>query len=897
MASLSVPALASAKEPIDYVDPFIGTAANLGNTFPGPCIPFGMIQLSPDVTIHNCSGYDYAQRTIIGFSCTHLSGTGCSDYGNILFMPMVGEIKILPGSRDKPDEGYRSRFDKKDEKASAEYYSVILKDYNVKTELTVTKRAGFLRFTFPESKDAHILVDLFHRIGGEAINGYVKIVDSHTIEGYSYCNATGRGWCGGSDYTVYFAAKFNKPFNGYGTGKVCEPIDIPEDALIPTGPKEGEHGLKGEYFNNRNLQGKPTLIRIDKQINFQWGGSPGNSINSDDFSVRWTGWLIPPVSGTYQLAITSDDGVRLFIDGKLIIDKWVDRPITTDIAPVTLKAGHRYDIRIEYYEHGSKAVAHLKWVFPDTYKTIRKGSQEESGKHIVAFVDYTTAKNETILMKVGISFVNIEGARKNLESEISDWDFDKVKSEAKKSWNKRLNKIKVEGGTDKQKVIFYTALYHTLIHPNIFIDVDGKYYGMDHKIHTTADTHYAIFSGWDIFRAEMPLLTLIEPVVDNEIIRSLIAKYKQGGWLPIWEFANSYSNCMIGDPAVPVIVDAYMKGLGDFDIEETYKAMRKSAMKLPLTSHLFKGRRGLEEYKKFGYIPADTPGIDDTVSLTLEYAYPDWCLAQMARDLGKEEDYELFVKRAGNYANVFDHSAGFMRPRNKDGSWVTPFDPIVWEHGFCESNSWQQTWFVLHDVQGLLDLMGRENFIKKLDTLFKEGLSHNLGGRYGENLYYYHGNEPDQHVAYLYNYAGVPWKTQKWVREIMEKAYKLGPDGICGNDDCGQTSAWYIFSAMGFYPVCPAQNIYVIGSPIFDKVTIELGPPYKKGTFVIDAINVSRENKYIQSVTLNNRVLDKSWITHSDIVSGGVLTFVMGPEPNKQWGISPEAVPPSMSRQ
>ena len=750
--------LSDFKEPVDYVDPFIGTTAGLGNTFPGGCAPFGMVQLSPDTSTRHCSGYNYANHSMEGFSCTHLSGTGCGDYGNILFMPTTGEIKIVPGSEDNPDEGYRSRFDKEDEKASPGYYSIILKDYDIKSELTATKRAGFFKFTFPETNDAHILIDLYHRIGGEAINGYVKIVDSQTIEGYSYCNATGGGWCGDSNYTVYFVAKFSKPFDAYGTWKVNEPGNIPAGEVI------------------------------------------------------------------------------------------------------------------------------------------RVSSNEESGKHIGAFVDYTTSKNEIVLLKVGISFVSIEGARKNLETEIPDWDFDKAKTEARESWNKELSKIEVEGGTEKQSVIFYTALYHTMIHPNIFSDVDGKYYGMDHKIHTTTDTHYAIFSGWDVFRAEMPLLTLIEPEVTNDIIQSLLCKYEQGGWLPIWEFANSYSNCMIGDPAVSVIVDAYVKGIRDFDVEEAYQAMRKSAMELPPPEHPFKGRRGLEEYKKLGYILEGTPGVWGSVSTTLEYAYFDWCIAQIVRDLGKEDDYELFLERASNYRNVFDPSTGFMRPRNKDGSQMAPFDPRE-KHGFCECNSWQQTWFVPHDVQGLINLMGRKEFIKKLDILFEQSIPHNFSSEFGKkNLYYFHGNEPDQHAVYLYDYAGVPWRTQEWVREIMEKAYGVGPDGLCGNDDCGQTSAWYVFSAMGFYPVCPGQNVYVIGSPIFDKITIKLDKPYSKGMFVIETINASEENKYIQSATLNNKSLNKPWLTHSDIVNGGILTFVMGPEPNRQWGSAPEDAPPSVSK-
>jgi len=729
----SLPCLA--REPVEYVNPFIGTGGH-GHTFPGACVPFGMVQLSPDTGISgwdHCSGYHYPDNGIMGFSLTHLSGTGCADYGDILLMPTTGKLKLTPVTPG-------SRFSHEDEQASAGYYAVILQTYNIKVELTATRRAGFLRFTFPKSSETHILIDLAHGIGNSPVQAYVKVVGGNQIEGYR----RSKGWA--RDRTVYFVAEFSKPFSSYGT-----------------------------------------------------------------WEETWRRW-------------------------------------------------------------------------------IHRDQSEESGKKVGAYVGYSASQSRVIMVKVGISFVSVDGARRNLEVEIPDWDFERVRREAKETWNEELNKIEVEGGTDDQKVIFYTALYHCLLCPYVFSDVDGKYIGMDGRIHTAKDhTHYSVFSLWDTFRAEMPLLTLIQPERLKDMISSLVAKYKEGGWLPIWPLANNYTNCMIGDHAVPVIVDAYMKGIRNFEVEKAYEAMRKGAMETPPQGHPFRGRVGLEYYKEMGYIPADK--VDQSVSRTLEYAYDDWCLAQMARVLGKDDDYNIFLKRAHYYENVFDTSGQFMRPRNMDGSWVEPFDPMeAGNRYYTEANAWQYTWSVPHDVEGLIELMGgAEKFIKKLDALFEQSPEvkgpPDITGLIGQ---YAHGNEPSHHIAYLYNYAGAPWKTQERVRQIMDGLYGPGPQGLCGNEDCGQISAWYVFSAMGFYPVCPGQGMYVIGSPIFERVTIHLNRPYKADKFIIKANNVSSEDKYIQSAVFNGKALKKPWIRHSDITAGGTLTFEMGPEPNTEWGGAPE---------
>jgi predicted alpha-1,2-mannosidase len=869
-----------------YVNPFIGTDRH-GHTFPGACVPFGMVQLSPDTGISGwdwCSGYHYSDNSIIGFSHTHLSGTGCADYGDILFMPIQGKIKVIPGSKENPDEGYRSRFSHPAEKASLGYYSVMLKDYNIKVELTATKRAGLHKYTFPKTKsgNSHVLIDLSHGIGDKTTEAYIKIVGKDSIEGYRHSV----GW---NDHKVYFFAKFSKPFLSYGT----------------------------------------------------WNR------------------------------------------GK-----------------------------------------------------IKRNSNEERGTNIGCFVNYDTRENEEIVIKVGLSATGIKGAKKNLEEEVRGWNFENYREMARNEWNKELRKIEVEG-SEENKINFYTALYHCLIAPNVFSDVDGSYMGIDWKIHKTNVTQYTLFSLWDTFRALHPLLVLIEPETDLEIIKSMLNIFNDSGeeGLPRWFLANTDNNCMIGTHSEPVIVDAYMKGLRDFDAELAYKAMKVDAEKPGYRR--FDGkpwrRCGLAEYIKFGYIPIDS-NVSQGVSRTLEYAYDDFCIAQMAKELGEEKEYKEFSDRALNYRNLFDSKTGFMRGRCSDGSWFAPLAPIpekhlvpldrkghglkgeyfnnmnltgkpvltrldkqidfswgggspakgvvnsdrfsvrwtgklvppisrayqlgvttddgvrMWldgkliidswydrspatdlvtlklkahrtynikieyyEHGggasaclewdlkikpfdptvaygfYTEGNAWQWTWFVPQDVEGLINLMGgRERFLNKLDALFEQPSEvkgpPDVTGLIGQ---YAHGNEPSHHIIYLYNPAGAPWKTQERVRQVMEELYGIDPKGLCGNEDCGQMSAWYVFSAMGFYPVCPGESSYEIGSPILDKVTIHLDEYWGNKDFTLIAKNNSPENKYVQLATLNGKALNRPWIEHSEIINGGTLIFEMGSEPNKEWGSKP----------
>ncbi|NIM19577.1 MAG: glycoside hydrolase family 92 protein [Candidatus Latescibacteria bacterium] len=712
----------------DYVDPFIGTGGH-GHTYPGAAMPFGMVQLSPDTRLtgwDGCSGYHYSDSVVYGFTHTHLSGTGVSDYGDVLFMPTIGDVQLKKGDPQHPETGYCSRFRHEGEKASPGYYSVFLDDYEVQVELTVTMRAGFHRYTFPKTKKGNIIVDLEHR--DPVIESFIRIVNRSEIEGFR----RSKNWA--KDQHVYFAAKFSKPFRDCGVAVGDE---------------------------------------------------------------------------------------------------------------------------------------------------IRRGPEEAKGKSLRAYFTFATEEGEKILVKIGISAVDINGARKNLEAEVPGWDFDRIRNSASAEWNKALGKIEVEGGSWNQRTIFYTALYHTLLNPNLFMDVDGRYRGTDLQVHQTFDSdNYTVFSLWDTYRATHPLFTIIERGRTVDFIKTFIRQYEHGGLLPVWELAGNETWCMIGYHSVSVIADAYIKGIRDFDVGKAYEAMKRSADQ----DHL-----GLKHYKEKGYIPANREG--DSVSKTLEYAYDDWCVAQMARELGRMEDYGRYIQRAQYYKNIFDPSTGFMRAKTNE-TWYTPFDPAEVNFNYTEANSWQYSFYVPQDVQGLIDLMGgKEAFTDKLDQLFSSGSE--TTGRHQPDItgligQYAHGNEPSHHMAYLYNFAGKPWKSQIRVREIMQKMYTDQPDGLCGNEDCGQMSAWYVFSALGFYPVTPGQDIYVIGSPLFEKATIHLENGKE---FVIKASDASMSNAFIQSATLNGRAYTKSYLRHADIVNGGELEFQMGADPNWQWGAQDDDAP------
>jgi len=499
------------------------------------------------------------------------------------------------------------------------------------------------------------------------------------------------------------------------------------------------------------------------------------------------------------------------------------------------------------------------------------------GKSVKAMVIFDNADDEELLVKVGISAVSTDGARKNLEKEITNWDFDSVKKSAHEKWNKVLSKIDVEGGTKDEQTIFYTAMYHAYLSPDIYQDIDGRYRGIDGKVHTAKGfTNYTVFSIWDTYRALHPLFTITDRKLTNQFIRSLIAKYDDGGRLPMWPLAGNYTDDMLGYHVASVIADAYVKGIRDYDAEKAFQGMKELANM---------NRLGLKYYKQLGYIPYDRQG--ESVSKTLEYCYDDWCIAQMAKSMNKQGDYDYFHHRAHFYENVFDPTSKLFRGRSIDRKWLTPFYPLK-NSAYSEGNAYQYI-YVPHDIDGLIRLMGGDDmFAAMMDVIFTK-TSGKHDGSIGQ---YWHGNEPSHHLAYLFTYAGEAWKTQYYVNRILHELYSTDPDGIAGNDDCGQISAWYILSSLGFYPVAPGQDIFVIGTPLFNKAVINLEDGKK---FTVIAKNRNESNYYIQSATLNGRPYNKSYIKYSDIMAGGVLAFEMGPEPNKQWASKKEDRPYSQN--
>ena len=718
-------------DPLKLVNPFIGTDGH-GHTYPGAALPFGMVQLSPDTRKDNwdaCSGYHYSDSSIMGFSHTHLSGTGVGDYGDIRLMPTVGGVQLFPGDEKNPSSGYRSSFTHKNETASPGFYSVHLDDYDIEVALTVDERSGFHRYVFPETDQANVIIDLTEGVTTDKINDLgIKMLDHKSVEGYRKTT----GWA--KDQRIYFYLEFSKEFKNFGIQS------------------------EGEMLNDLN--------------------------------------------------------------------------------------------------------------------------QEISSKDIKAFVQFDTQKGEAVYAKVGISAVSTENARFNLGEKV-DWDFENVKMKAQNEWLEQLSRIQIKGGTDAQKTTFYTALYHSLLNPNLFSDINGEYRGHDGENHKGDHKMYTVFSLWDTFRAAHPLFTIIDQQKTNEFIVSMLDMYEKGGLLPVWELAGNETNCMIGYHAISVIYDAYKKGIRGYNVDEALEAMVASALA---------DQFGLKFLKEEGYVPAGKEG--ESVSKTLEYAYDDWCIAMMAKDLGKKDLYLEFIERAQFYKNIFDKETGFMRGKI-NGAFVSPFDPTQVNFMLTEANTWQYNFFVPHDVNGLIGLLGdNEKFEAKLDELFNTDAG--LSGRQQSDItgligQYAHGNEPSHHMAYLYNYVGVPAKGAKVLRKIMDELYTDEPSGLCGNEDCGQMSAWYVLSAMGFYPVCPGDNQYIIGTPLFDEISLNLENGKK---LTIKSENLSKENICIQNIKYNGLDYTKSYFTHEMLMEGGALVYVMGSKPSN-WGTKKEDCPTS----
>ncbi|MFY9242121.1 MAG: GH92 family glycosyl hydrolase [Polaribacter sp.] len=707
---------------ISYVNPFIGTGGH-GHTYPGATLPFGMMQLSPDTRLDGwdgCSGYHYSDDEIYGFSHTHLSGTGVSDYGDILLMPTNKPIfnNGADTSSGSGKEGYKSKFSHDKEIAEPGFYKVHLNDTNIDVELTVSKRSGIHKYSFPSSENQFVILDLLHR--DKVLDAKINKISDTELSGYRFSEA----WA--KDQRLFFTIKTSHKFTD----------------VLQSPPKKGMNGAQKIALN------------------------------------------------------------------------------------------------------------------------------------------FINPKNEPIYIKIGISAVDIEGAKKNLEAEIGNQTFEQVKKTAQDFWEKQLEKIVVEDSNIDHKTNFYSSMYHVALAPNLYQDVDGRYRGMDLKIHQTKDfDYYTVFSLWDTYRAAHPLYTIIEQEKTNDFINTFLAKYDEGGIIPIWDLSANYTGCMIGYHAVPVIADAYLKGIKNYDVEKAFKAMKHSATRDKL---------GLDSYKKFGFIPVEKES--ESVSKTLEYAYDDWTIAQMAKDLGKEEDFKTYSERAQYYKNVFDPETKFMRGRFRN-TWFAPFDPYEVNFNYTEANSWQYSFYVPQDITGFTNLLGgKQQLENQLDKLFvaedKTSGRHqvDITGLIGQ---YAHGNEPSHHMAYLYNFVNKPSKTQEKVRQILTELYTNSPDGISGNEDCGQMSAWYIFSSLGFYPVTPGSNQYIVGSPLFEKASINL----ESGkSFMVEAKNQSKENKYIKSVTLNGESYEFSYINHQDIINGGNLVFDMTNQPSN-WGTKDEFIP------
>ena len=720
-------------DPANYVDPFIGTGGH-GHTFPGATVPFGMVQFSPDTRMNDwdgCSGYHTSDHTILGFSTTHLSGTGCSDYGDFRFMPIVGEVKTDKGDEENTASGYRSAFKHENEDAKAGYYAVLLDDYNTKVELTTGDRVGMMRCTFPKSDNAHLFLDMVEGVNDEFVyDSWLQVEGDNAISGFRRT----RDWA--KEQHLYFYAEFSKPF-------------------------------KSHTFINK---GVPTE---EKRV-------------ESDFIKAW--------------------------------------------------------------------------------------------------FDFDTEENEQIVIRIAISAVDVEGAKNNLNNELAanDFDFDALKQKAFDKWNTELKRYAVSDPNESNKTVFYSALYHAMVAPNLFSDADGRSRAHDLKVYKSERPVYTVFSLWDTFRSLHPLFSLMQRERTLDFINTFINKYETNPhhMLPIWELAANETYCMIGNHAIPVIADAYFAGIRDFDTEKALEAMVASQKD---------DFRGMGAYMKYGYIPIEVEG--EAVSKTLEYAYDDWCVARMAEDMGKQDIADEFYARAQAYKNIYNPENQFFQGR-RNGGWSRPFDPAQVNFTLTEANSYQYGFFVPQDVNGHIDLMGGWNaYEAKLDALFNA--PSNLTGREQPDItgligQYAHGNEPSHNTVYMYNFVGQPTKTQRYVKQVLDDFYTDRRDGYAGNEDCGQMSAWAVLSCMGFYPATPASGYYVLGVPRFERtrLTFENGKQFE-----VVAKNLNNKNCFVKSVKLNGQPLERSFITFEEVYNGGTLEFTMTDQSNSTWATQPENCP------
>ena len=706
-----------------YVDPFIGTAY-VGHTHPAAQLPFGMVQVGPDTgtdTWEHCSGYYAGDSSIIGFSHTHLSGTGCPDMGDILFMPVTGDVIFDAGEQGNTSTGYRSRFSHQNEEAHPGYYKVKLDDYDIQVELTASERTAFHRYTYPASEHSGIVIDLAHGIGDTTFESGIRLLNDTTIVG----KRRSTGFV--KDHTYYFYARLSKPV----------------------------------------------------------------------------------------------EQVTSFADN-LISEK-------TDV----------------------------------------------QGKNTKFFLRFRTAEKEQVTVKVALSTVSVEGARRNMEKETEGRDFDKIKTEALSVWNSYLRRIEITPRDEEQRISFYTALYHSLLMPNLITDVDGSYCLSDGTLMKNGDDYYTNFSLWDTYRAAHPFYVLMFPKKNARFVQSMLELYKERGVLCTNEYGQNETWCMIGNHAVPVVVDAYMKGT----VKENKELAAEAVFNSLTTSH---PKSDWEMYDRYGYYPFDLQPVE-SVSRTMEHAYDDYCASLMAGLVHDSEKETFFRNRSTNFKNLFDPSSKLMRGKDSKGNWRAPFDSFLLSHAstsggdYTEGNAWQYTWHVQHDIPELIKLMGGKTcFETKLDSLFFLDVRSLGGGFHGDVTgmigQYAHGNEPSHHIAYLYDYTDHAYKTQEIIRQVFDKFYLPGRNGLSGNDDCGQMSAWYIFSALGFYPVDPVSGEYLIGAPQVHEMKLHL--PNGK-IFKMKALNMSDTHKFIRSAKLNGKPLQTFKITYNKIKNGGELEFEM----------------------
>ena len=773
-----------AVSPVELVNPFIGTSG-MGHTFPGACAPFGAVQLSPDTdTIpHNvngqyqphtydyCAGYRYDDTTIVGFSHTHLSGTGHSDLGDLLIMPQTGALQLNPGTRENPDAGYRQRYDHATEQARPGYYEVTLADNGVRAQLTATPRVGVHCYTFPEGAEAQrLILDLTHGIYNydtKVLWSSLRVENDTLLTGYRIT----QGWAR-ANYT-YFAITFSRPIQSYG------------------------------YTDRRKEPYMGFWGKLDRTHNF------------------------PDIGGRSVVA---------------------------------------------YFEFRS----------PLPSSSASEETSSEGPENVA---------NEPLVVKVGLSAVSAEGALLNLRTEVGGKGFEQVCAETRAAWERELSAIKVEG-TEDQRAMFYTSLYHTMINPSVYSDVDGRYRGVDGAIHESDGfQNYTVFSLWDTYRALHPLLGLIQPGRNADMVRSMLAHQQQSAnhILPVWSLMGNEGWCMTGYHAVSVVADAVVKGIS-LDRQAVLDALRSTATwtRFP----------GLEAYMQRGYAPYDHDGT--AASNTLEYAYDDFAVSRAARVLGDSLMGDDFEARARYYRNTFDRRTGFARPRLTRGGFKQDFDPMqTYGEGFIEGNSWNFSFHVPHDIYGLMEMMGGEAVFRgRLDTLFMMDLPKKY---YADNEDitedclvggYVHGNEPSHHIPYLYAWTTEPWKTQECLRNIMNKMYRNDIRGLGGNDDCGQMSAWFIFSALGFYPVCPGTDQYVLGAPYIPYADVTL-PGGKH--LIVKAPKVSDRNRYVRRVLLNGQPYPRLYITHRQLTEGCTLEFEMTDKPNRQRGQKPDDKPYSLT--